>query len=62
MTSARWLLPEALVDLGSHTGAGGGTRTHDRLLRRQLLYPLSYARMQAHYTMWYSGKLVAQER
>lgn len=23
-------------------GASGGTRTHDPLLRRQLLYPLSY--------------------
>ena len=26
-------------------GAPGATRTHDPLLRRQMLYPLSYGRM-----------------
>src|SRR5687768_15855259 len=35
----RQLRPEA--------GAPGGTRTHDLLLRRQTLYPLSYGRARA---------------
>jgi hypothetical protein len=30
--------------LGAEDGAPGGTRTHDLLLRRQTLYPLSYGR------------------
>lgn len=32
--------PEPVLNL--KPGALGGTRTHDQLLRRQLLYPLSY--------------------
>ena len=30
------------ADLASKSGVPGGIRTHDPLLRRQLLYPLSY--------------------
>ena len=30
------------IPLHSENGAPGGIRTHDPLLRRQLLYPLSY--------------------
>jgi hypothetical protein len=34
--------------LGEEDGAPGGTRTHDLLLRRQTLYPLSYGRAGAN--------------
>ena len=39
-----YLVPNLLL------GAGGATRTRGQLLRRQLLYPLSYARMPFYYT------------
>ena len=38
-------------------GAPGGSRTPDQLLRRQLLYPLSYEGVGAHYSLQGIGRV-----
>ena len=38
---------------GGAVGAPGGIRTHDHLLRRQPLYPLSYWDTLSTYREWY---------
>ena len=48
--------PPKLAQL-QRCGAPGGSRTPDQLLRRQLLYPLSYEGVGAHYSLQGIGRV-----